>query len=74
MITRSSLLEKRGSCLGFSNNYRVGSLDRFRESVVEKFKIDIDYLMKQKHDKKREIKNLICKLIHSQHGMSDPKT
>ena len=54
MITRSSLLEKRGSCLGFSNNYRVGSLDRFRESVVEKFKIDIDYLMKQKHDKKEK--------------------
>ena len=31
----------RGLYLGFSNNYHVGSLDRFRKPVVDKVKTDV---------------------------------
>ena len=32
---------QRGLCLGFSKTSNVGSLDRFRKSVVDKVKFDI---------------------------------
>ena len=47
---------KRGFCLVFSNTSHVDSLYRFRKSVVDKFKLDISILMKQKHSKEDKIK------------------
>ena len=45
-----------GLCLGFSNTSNVESLERFRISVVDKFKLDISILMKQNHSKEEEMK------------------
>ena len=47
---------KRGLCLGFSKNSHVDSLDRFKISVVEKVKLDIYHLTKQKHSKEEKMK------------------
>ena len=40
---------KIGLFLGFSNNLHVDSLYRFRESVVEEFKLEINNLIKHKY-------------------------
>ena len=43
--------EKIGFCIGFLNTSRVDSLYRFRKTVVDKVKVDISILKKQKHSK-----------------------
>ena len=47
---------KRGLCLGFSNNSHVESLYRFRKSVVDKVKLDINNVLNR-----RMIYNVIWK-------------
>ena len=63
---------KRGFCLGFSNTSHVDSLDRFRKSVVEKFKLDINILMKQKHSKEKKIKIKYANEFIQNMGLVDP--
>ena len=45
-----------GLCLGFSNTSHVDSLDRFIKSAVEKVKLDINNLMKQKNSKEEKLR------------------
>ena len=59
---------KRGLCLGFSNTSYVGSLYRFRKTVVVKAKLDIS-IGKKEAFKRRKYENKICKWVHSKHGI-----
>ena len=42
--------------LGFSNTSSFDSFDRFRKSVIEKVKLDINVLMENNNSKEEKIK------------------
>ena len=63
-----------GLCLAFSKTSHVDSLDRFRKLVVEKVKLDINNLTKQKHSEKEKIKIKYANEFIQNMELGDPKT
>ena len=62
-----------GPCLGFSNTSHYDSFDLFRESVVDKVKIDV--LLKKVGSFKRNFyERTVCKCIFQNLGVIDPTT
>ena len=61
-------------CLGFSDNYNADSLDRFRKSMVDKVKLYMSILMRQKHPNKQKIKIKYANEFIVKNGLVDPST
>ena len=62
--------EKIGFYLGYSNNYNVYSLDRFRKLVIEKVHNSIENLKKNRYQKDKKKLIYANKLINNM-GLGD---
>ena len=60
--------------LWFSNTSHTDSLDRFRKSVVEKVKLDINILRKQKHSEEQKMRTKYSNEFIQNMGLGYPMT